>query len=55
MANEYNKGYNEGLTTAVRFIHNIVEDLQLFATPNSDDTILLEEVIDGLQDLFLDI
>ena len=55
MANEYNKGYNEGLTTAVRFINNIVEDLHLFEGPNSDDVRILEEILDGLQDLFLDI
>ena len=55
MDKNFQLGYNEGLTTAVRFLSSLADDLAEFGDRDALDAAFLREVVDGLRDLFLDI
>jgi hypothetical protein len=54
MDKNFNLGYNEGLTTAVRYLTNLSNDLKEFSEDDALDAAFLLEIAAGLKDLFLD-
>jgi|LauGreDrversion4_2_1035121.scaffolds.fasta_scaffold1224159_2 hypothetical protein len=54
MDKNFNLGYNEGLTTAVRYLTNLSNDLKEFGEADVLDSIFLMEIAAGLKELFLD-
>jgi hypothetical protein len=54
MDKNFNLGYNEGLTTAVRYLTNLSNDLKEFGEDDVLDAIFLMEIAAGLKELFLD-